>query len=170
MANELHRKILVAEAAADFDTNFAEIDDLPAGDICWCKPITTLGDCDMARLYIQLSSGDATPEGSLEVWVGRKNVGGSAIGSGSGLTLDEALSDHGKEADAADVTRLLACLDLTAAFTCDASANVKYTAAVDVRDPGDSFQIFVYNRSDEQLDGTSSPHKIYVEGWGWESQ
>ena len=150
MPNEVHRKILVAEAAADFDTSFAEIDDLPAGDVCWCKPITTLGDCDVVRIYLLISSGDTSPEGTIQIFVGRKNVGGSGIGHGSGLTLDEVLTDHGREGTDADVTKLLACLPAPVkVFTCDATPNVKYSSVVDVPAPGDSFQIFIYNASDE---------------------
>ena len=167
MVAEAHRKVLVAEAALDFDASFVEIDDLAVGAICWCKPVTTLEDCDTARFSFALSGGDTTPAGDIQIFIGKKMGANLRAGEGFGNTL----TDHGTEATAADVARMLQGLPSPIkVFTLDETANVTYTAIVDVPDPGPDIQLFIYNNTDEILNGTASPHSAYVEGWGPEGQ
>ena len=164
MANESHRKILVAEAAVDFDASFAEIDSLPAGDLCWAAPLTGLGDCDYADFQAKIKTGASTPAGTVEFWVGR---------GGTNLKAAEAfatLTDHGTEGTAATVANMLACLHQVANVSPDETADKVYTLSFRVWYPGNYLQLYCYNNTDEALNGTSSPHAVYVTGWGPELQ
>jgi hypothetical protein len=165
MPNEIHRKLLVAEAALDFDTAFATIDNLPAGDLCWCKPFTGLEDCDFAEIFTAISSGATSPTGTLEWYAGRAGTNlRAAAGFGNTLT------DHGVEGTAADVADMLACLGPPVKVIDVATADTVYTASFRVWYPGADCQVFLYNNTDEALDGTSSPHSAYIRGWGPEIQ
>jgi hypothetical protein len=166
MVTELHRKIFVAEAALDFDTNFAAIDSLAAGSMCWNNPIVTMEDCDFAEVFAQIKAGATTPAGTIEFYAGRA---GSNLRSAEGY--GNTLTDHGTEATAADVARMLQGLPPPVkVITCDETADVVYTCSFRVWYPGADWNLFIYNNTDEAFNGTSSPHSVYARGWGPELQ
>lgn len=167
MANEIHNKIFIAEAALDFDTSFAEIDSLPAGDLCWCAPISsaTWDDAEWAQIFAAISSGGSSPEGTIEFYWGRA---GSNLRAGEGF--GNTLTDHGTEGTAADVSDMLACLGTPKEVIEVATADTIYTIDFWIPRPTNGSQLFIYNNTDEALDGTSSPHSVYAIAWGPEVQ
>jgi len=165
MANELHRKILVAETALDYDTNFAEIDGLAAGSLCWCKNITTMEDCEYAEVFAAISSGGTSPEGTINFYGGRAGTNlRTAAGFGNTLT------DHGTEGTAADVTDMIACLGSPVKIIPIVTADTVYTVSFKFWYPGADWNLFIHNNTNEALDNTSSPHSVYAVGWGPELQ
>lgn len=164
MANENHRKILVVEAALDFNTGFSTLDNLPAGDLAWSAPVTSLEDCDEAEFFFQIKTGPTSPEGSVQFYLGRA---GSNLRDASSFAT---LTDHGTEGAAGTITSILACLEYIDAFGVQTEADAVWTVSFKVPNPGGICQPFVYNNTDEAFNGTSSPHAAYVRGWGPELQ
>lgn len=166
MANELHRKLLVAEVGVDFNTaaTWSQIDSLPAGDMCWSAPITTLEDCEFAEFFVAISGGPTSPEGSVEFYAGKAGANLRAANEFATLT------DHGTEGTTATIASMLQCLDLLDQITWATEADTTFTKVFELWYPGADCQLFILNNTDEALDGTASPHKVYVRGWGSELQ
>lgn len=161
MANEIHRKLLVAAADLDFDTSFGVINSLPAADLCWSAPVTTLEDCDWMEVFARITAG-TSPTGNVSFYVGRTD-GTLQVG-----TDDVTLTDHGTEGTAADISRVLATLGPPrASVYMDNSASV-YTVSFWVPNPGASINVFVYNNSGVAL--PASGHQVRARGWGPEVQ
>ena len=159
MANEVHRKLDVAEAALDFGVSAAELNDLPAADIAWCKPITTLATCDFAEFTMQITVGGTTPEGSIQYYVARDT--GTLIVADHHITL----TDHGNEGTAADITDIIADCGAPVFVVplTTATASIVYQHSFRVWYPGDSIVLFCYNATDEAF--AASGNSGYVRGW-----
>lgn len=156
MPNEIHKKETVAEAALDFGVSGAELNSLPAGDICWCAPVTTMDDEEYAQVTLAINAGTATPEGTIEVYVGED--------TGTLITADHhiVLSDHGNEGTATDVASILA--DLGSPYrVIPVTEQITYTFAFKIWQPGTSLTIFVYNNTDEAF--AASGHSAYIRGF-----
>jgi hypothetical protein len=164
MPNEIHRKALVSEAALDWGVSAAELNALPAGDIAWCKPVTTLEDCDYAEVTMAVKVGTTSPEGTLEYYVARDT--GTLMVADHHITL----TDHGNEGVAADITDIIAdCGHPVWVVPCtSAVASIVYTHSFRIWWPEDSFVVFCYNNTDEAL--AASGHSGYVRGYGLEVQ
>lgn len=169
MPNAVHRSILVELADLDFGSSFADLDSLPDGDLAWSAPVTTLGACDYADVFAQLKVGTTpTAGGTIEFYAGGGDGGGTTKRVG---TDDIDTTDHGKEATAGDVTRVLGTLGGPAAvIAVDATSNKIYTVRFRLWYPGPDLTLFVANNTGVAFNGTSSPHSISVRGWGPEIQ
>jgi hypothetical protein len=165
MPNEVHRKILVTEAAITYGTNWANIDSLPDGDMTWCAPVTSMEDCDYCEVFAAISSGGTAPDGTVEFYVGRKGTNLQA-GDGFGGTLTAS----GVEATLADAVSMAQELGPPVKVLYQDQADKVYTCSFRVWYPGASFLLFIFNRTGEALDGTASPHSVYGRGWGPEIQ
>lgn len=167
MPNEVHNKIIVAEASMDFDASFAEIDGVAAGDMVWSAPISSVSwdDAEWAQIFAAISSGGTSPTGTIEFYWGR---------AGSNLRVAEGfgntLTDHGEEVTTADVDDMLACLGLPIGVINVNTASTVYTIEMWVPRPTNGGQLFIYNNTDEALDSTGSPHSVYIIGWAPEIQ
>jgi len=157
MANEVHQKLEVAEAALDFNAG-AELDELPVGDMAWCAPVTTLEDCDRAEVTFAITVGGTSPEGTIEYYVARD--------TGTLIVADHHidLSDHGTEGTAADIEDIISDCG-PPVFTCpvNGTASIVYTHSFLVWYPTASLNILVYNNTDEAFaaDGNDG----YIRGW-----
>lgn len=158
MPNESHQKISVAEAALDFGVSQAELNSLPAGDIAWCAPVTTLADEERAEVTLQITVGGTTPEGTVEVYIARD--------TGTLIVADHHidLSDHGNEGTAADVADIISdCGGPVKVVGVNGTASIVHTFRFLVWFPGDSFNVLVFNNTDEAF--ASSGNDGYVRGW-----
>lgn len=158
MANEIHQKISVTEAALDFGVSGAELNSLPAGDIAWCAPVTTMDDEERAEVTLAIQVGGTSPEGTIEVYIARD--------TGTLIVADHHidLSDHGNEGTAADIADIISdCGGPVAVVGVNGVASIVYTFRFLVWQPGDSLNILVYNNTDEAL--AASGHSGYVRGW-----
>ncbi|MBD3671900.1 MAG: hypothetical protein HUJ26_00105 [Planctomycetaceae bacterium] len=172
MANEIHNKIIVAEAEMVFGTAFANIDSLPAGDLTWSDPLSAAAwdDAAWAEIFFQIKLGATSPAGSVEFYWGRAGTNLRAAENAS-LTGSNTLTSSGVEATAADVELMIASLGGPVhLFGANENASEIITGAFKVFNPGNGSQLYVYNNTDEALDGTSSPHKIYIRGFAPEVQ
>jgi len=155
MPNEIHSKLSVSEAALDFGTSGAELNSLPAGDVAWCAPITTLGDEEWAEFTLAINAGTSTPSGTIEYYIIRD--------TGTLVTGDHHIdpTDHGNEGTAADIASLLADLG-GPVFAVEVSEQITYKHAFKVWEPGESLNLLVYNKTNEAF--ASSGHSAYVRG------
>jgi hypothetical protein len=167
MANEIHNKIIVAEAAMVFGSSFANIDSLPAGDLTWSDPLSSASwdDAEWAQVFAAISSGGTSPVGQLAFFWGRA---GSNLRAGEGF--GNTLTSSGTEGTDADVADILACLGSPYKVVAVNSADTVYTCEFWIPRPTNGGQLWIYNDTDEALDGTSSPHSVYIIGWGPEIQ
>ena len=155
MANEVHYKIDVTEAALDFDT---VLNSLAAADISWCAPVTTMEDCERAEVTMAIVVGAGTPEGTIEYYVARDT--GTLIVADHHITL----TDHGTEGTAADIGDILAdCGAPVFVVPVLGTASIVYTHRFQIWYPGDSFNLLVYNNTDEAF--AAAGHSGYVRGW-----
>ena len=106
MANEVHYKIDVTEAALDFGVSGAELNSLPAADIAWCAPVTTMTTCERAEITVAITVGGTSPEGTIEYYVARDT--GTLIVADHHITL----TDHGNEGTPADIEDIARMQDL----------------------------------------------------------
>lgn len=156
---QVHRTTLVAEVAVNFNTAFAVIDSLADNGLAWCAPLTTLEDCDIARFWAAISSG-TSPAGTLEIYAARA---GTNIRPGSDF---ETLTTYGSSTTTANIDNILACLGAPLKSIYMDTSDKVYTAQFDLWFPGANCQLFIYNNTGAALDGTSSPHSVYVAGLG----
>lgn len=156
---QVHRTTLVAEVAVNFNTSFAVLDSLADLALAWCAPITTLEDCDIARFWLSLKSG-TNPSGPVEIYAARA---GTNIRPGSDFAT---LTTYGSSTTTADIDNILACLGAPIKSIMMDTSDKTYTAQCDLWFPGPSCQLFVYNNSNAALNGTFSPHSVYVAGLG----
>lgn len=166
MATETHRKILVAESAVDFDANAAEIDGVASGDMIWCAPITTLGDCDLAEFFIKIKVGTLTAAGTINLYF-------ASSGDTRRVGQDFAtLTDHGEATSDTVVAQLKQCLGGPVAVigtTGDDDAKT-FDVSFLVSDPGDNCQLFIYNGTGAAFASGGSEHGVRVRGLGPEFQ
>ena len=169
MPNEIHRKLLVAITDLDFGVSFVELDSLPNGDLAWCAPVTSCEDCDIAEIFYQIKVGTSpTDGGDFRFYVGRGDDGSGEIRAG---TDDITTTDHGTEATAADVSRVLGALGPPLkSVRVDGNTDSIYSGSFRVWYPGADFNVYLYNNTGAALNGTSSPHLVRVRGWGPEVQ
>lgn len=169
MANEVHRKLLVAVTAFDFDTAFAEIDGVANGDLIWSAPVTNAEDCDFVDVFASLKTGTSpTAGGRIEFYVGRADDDTPEIRPG---TDDITTTDHGEETVDADITRVLGALGHPlATIVVDGTSDKTYRRSFRVWYPGADWNLFIYNASGAAFNGTSSPHRVTYRGWGPEIQ
>lgn len=165
MANELHRKILVAEADVDFDTNAGEIDGVASGDMVWCAPITTLEDCDVAEFFPKIKVGTLSAAGTIEFYY-------ASSGSSRRVGQDFAtLTDHGEATADTVVAQLKQCLDLVKVIGTTGDDDAKtFDVSFEVFNPGGNGQLFIYNGTGAAFASGGSEHGVRVRGWGPELQ
>lgn len=161
MTNEVHRKLLVAAAALDFDTGEAAIDSLPTGDLCWSAPVTTMEDCDWMEVFATIVSG-TSPDGNVSFAAARSD-GTIQVG-----TNDVTLTDHGTEGTAADVARVLAAIGPIRRSVYQDTSAINYSCSFWIPNPGASINIFIYNNTGVTL--AASGHAVRARGWGPEVQ
>lgn len=160
MANEIHQKIDVAEAALDFDT---VLNSLAAGDMAWCAPVTTMTACERAEVTMAITVGGSSPEGTIEYYIARDT--GTLIVADHHITL----TDHGTETTDADIDDIISdCGGPVAVASVLGTPSIVYTHRFNIWYPGDSFNVLVYNNTDEAF--AASGHSGYVRGWLAEAQ
>lgn len=169
MANEVHRKLLVALADLNFGSSFANLDSLADGDLAWSSPLTSLEDCDFAEFFSRLKVGTSpTNGGTIEFYAGRGDDGSPEKRVG---TDDITTTATGTETTDADIARILGTLGAPLfVIAVDGTTDKIYTASFRMWYPGADCQLFVLNNTGAALNGTGSPHSISVRGWGPEVQ
>ena len=131
--------------------------------------MTSCEDCDVAEVFYQIKVGTSPTSGNtFSFYVGRGDDNGSEIRGG---TDDITTTDHGTEGTAADVSRVLGTLGpMLHVVQVDGTSNIVYSGSFKVWYPGADFNVYIYNDTGVALNGTSSPHKMRVRGWGPEVQ
>lgn len=158
MPNEVHWKLDIAEAALDWGVSAAELNSLPAADIAWCAPVTTMTTADYAEVTMAITVGGTSPEGTIEYYIAKD--------TGTLITADHhiTLTDHGNEGTAADITDIIAdCGGPIKVVSVGGTASIVYTHSFKIWQPGDSFVVLCYNNTDEAF--AASGNSGYVRGW-----
>lgn len=161
MANEIHQKTLVSLASL----TVTSLNSLADGDLMWFAPITTLGTCEYAQLWLQMTAGTSpTAGGTFEVYRGAFDGGSLYTG-----TDDVDLSATGTETTAADVARVLGTLGSPiAVISVDATSGVVYTTQAKIWQPEPNLILFGYNATGAAL--AASGHAATILGRGPEVQ
>lgn len=169
MPTEIHRKLLVSVADLAFGTSWANLDSLADGDIAWSAPVTGLGSSDLVEVFASIKVGTSPTDGGLiKFYAGGGDDAGIELRVG---TDDISTTASGTETVDADVARVLGALGPPVfQVRVDSTTGKVYTARFSIPDPGDDFQLFVYNDTGVAFDGSGSPHKVHYRGWGWQSQ
>jgi len=166
--SEAWKKRLVAIADVTFGTAWANLDGLGIGAAAWSANITTLEKAEFARFFYQIKTGTApTANKAFDFWISQADddatneirAGSELIGTASGTSTVTADND-----------RVEMQLHNVHSQRVDASANKVYTGYFDVPDPGSDLTLWIRNNLDQAFNGTASPHRIHVIGYGPQGQ